>query len=85
MVPPDLKVGVDTVLSAQGWEIQILSRKAVQKDQLKTLLDQLKIAYELAHRFIYPTRFEYKETITIKPHLQAIIDKLATTRSAAAS
>lgn len=84
-VAEDLLVGIDTRLSPQGWEIQIFPRDKGDPLKLKALLQRLNIPFEERERFTHPTHFDYDENLDqIRPVLQDVVDKLATSQENAA-
>ncbi len=85
-VAEDSLVGIDTHLDPHGWEIQIFPRGKGDPLKLRALLRSLKISFEEEERgsqkrFIHPAHFAYDEDLEqIRPVLQEIIDKLATSQ-----
>lgn len=82
-VSDDLQVGVDTVISPQGWEIQIFVRGGGNPSKLRELLQRLEIPFEEKKRFIHHDHFAYDANLDrITPVLQEVVDKLATSQNA---
>lgn len=80
-VAEDLLVGIDTHLSPHGWEIQIFPRDKGDPSKLRELLKRLNIPFEEGWRFVHTAHFEYDENLDqIRPVLQEVVDKLATSR-----
>lgn len=75
-------IGIDTIVSPQGWEIQIFPRPGVARPEVEDLLNRLEIPFENDHRCIYPDRFHYDEDLSrIAPAVQGIVDKLSASAS----
>jgi len=78
-VSEDLPVVVDTIISPRGWTIRFGLRRG-DRSNLKELLQKLGIPSEEGgwHLF-HPARFAYDEDLDqIRPALQDLVDKLAT-------
>jgi len=72
-----LPIAIDTVLTTNGWEIQLLVRSGGDQLALEKLLVKLGVPYEKRERLIYSERFDYKEPLeNVATHLQQIIYKI---------
>lgn len=85
---PNLPViGIDAVISAKGWTIEIFFRPSGKHPvgRLEDLLKQLNIAYERQdgqYRLAYPVRFTYNDPVDkIQAHLQPLVEKIASAGS----
>jgi hypothetical protein len=80
-------VGIDTVISAKGWTIEIFFRPSGKHavGRLEDLLKRLNIAYERQqgqYRLTYPIRFTYNAPLDdIQAHLQPLVEKIASASS----
>ena len=79
----DFKPAVDTVVSPNGWEIQIFPRAStpLRRERLQDLLQDLKISFEQAEqgtRFAHTTRFDYAADLGhIAPVVQDVVHRIA--------
>lgn len=71
-------VGIDTVISPSGWEIQIFPRPKVTRMEVEGLLNRLGIRFEDDRRFIHPRRFDYDADLRLVAEpVQEIVGKLS--------
>lgn len=79
-ISESLPIAIDTYVSPSGWKIEIFVRDSGNMEELAMYLDKLKISFERQERFIYATRFGYREPLEIiADHVQGIVRKIAQT------
>ena len=83
----DVRIGIDAHLDPNGWQLQVQSTPAKDpyKSKLRFLLRDLRIDFEERQQdwrpFVHPERFKYDADLErIRPVLQNMIDKLATSQ-----
>jgi hypothetical protein len=82
-VSEDLPIAIDTIIDAHGWRVEILIRRRGNRSKLRDSLQRLGIPFEENGRFTHPARFAHDENLEeIRPVLQDLIDKIATSRGA---
>lgn len=81
-VAEDFHAHISTIVSPHGWQIEFFVERKGDRSRLRELLQHRGIQFEERdERFIHPTRFDYDEDLNeIKPVLQDLINKLATSR-----
>ena len=73
-------IAVDTIVSPEGWKVQIFPRKGNSDKQveLQNLLTNLEIPFEEGERFTVKTCFGYEADLgQIAPVVRDIVNKLA--------
>lgn len=77
-IADDLIVGIDTVLSAKGWEIQVFVRPGGNRDKLKALVDSSGLKFDEKERFVCTETFPFNAQLeSIQPLLQKVVDYFA--------
>jgi hypothetical protein len=83
-VAEDLLIGIYARLDPTGWRILIFPREKGDPSKLKALLQNLEIPFKEGKYFVHSARFDYNEDLDhIRPVLQDLIDKLATSQERA--
>jgi hypothetical protein len=72
------RIGIDTLVSPSGWEINMFPRPGTTRREVEDLLEELGIEFENDWCCIYPVGFGYGEDLNrIAPVVREIVGKIS--------